>query len=61
MSEIILPNDLCKYSGKNEAEFRLELAIILYQELQVPPGKAAEIAGLSRIEFWEELGKKIYL
>ena len=58
MGEIVLPGNLNKYSGKSEPEFRLELAIVLYQELKVPAGKAAEIAGISRMEFWEELGKR---
>lgn len=58
MGQIILPGDLSEYSGKTEEEFRLALAIFLYRELKVPVGKAGQVARLSRIEFWEELGKR---
>jgi predicted HTH domain antitoxin len=58
MDQIILPGNLFEHSGKTEAELRLALAIFLYRELKLPAGKAGEFAGLSRIEFWEELGKR---
>jgi predicted HTH domain antitoxin len=58
MGQIILSSDLSQYSGKSEDEFRLALAIFLYSELKVPAGKAGQVAGMSRIEFWEELGKR---
>ncbi len=38
-----------------EAELHLELAIALYREGILPPGRAAEIAGLSRWQFEETL------
>ena len=58
MGQIILPEDFGKYSGKSEEEFRIALAIFLYKELKVPAGKAGKVVGLSRVEFWEELGKR---
>lgn len=58
MGQIILPGDLSEYSGMSEKDFRMALAIFLYKELKVPAGKAGQVAGLSRIEFWEELGKR---
>jgi predicted HTH domain antitoxin len=41
--------------GSNEAEtqriLRLELALALYREGKLPPGRAADLAGLGRWEF----------
>ena len=50
--------DFLRLLGKSEQEVRIELAIFFYKEYQISPGKAGAIAGLSRIEFWEELGKR---
>jgi predicted HTH domain antitoxin len=58
MGQIILPSQLFEHTGKSEAEIRLAIAIFLYQELKLPAGKAGAFAGLSRIAFWEELGKR---
>jgi predicted HTH domain antitoxin len=58
MGLITLPENLTQYSGMTERELRIALAIFLYRELKVPTGKAGQFAGLTRIEFWEELGKR---
>ncbi|MBK8564330.1 MAG: UPF0175 family protein [Saprospiraceae bacterium] len=58
MGQIVLPGQLFEHSGKSEEEIRLAIAIFLYQELKLPAGKAGAFAGLSRIAFWEELGKR---
>src|SRR2546426_9898514 len=41
-----------------EAQLHLELAIALYREGKLPPGRAAEIAGLSRWEFEDILRQR---
>ena len=41
-----------------EAELHLELAIALYREGQLPSGRAAEIAGMTRWEFEEVLRQR---
>ena len=41
-----------------EAQLHLELAIALYRQGQLPPGRAAEIAGMSRWEFEDVLRQR---
>ncbi len=41
-----------------EAELHLELAIALYRDGKLPPGCAAEIAGLSRWQFEDILRQR---
>ena len=41
-----------------EAQLHLELAIALYREGKLPPGPAAELAGLSRQDFEQVLAKR---
>ena len=43
---------------KAEAELRLELAIALYSQAQLPSGLAAEIAGITRWDFEEILHQR---
>ncbi|MBI4323653.1 MAG: UPF0175 family protein [Chloroflexi bacterium] len=57
MSTVILeiPAEFAECLGATEEEVRkqarLELAISLYREGKLAPGRAAELAGLSRYEF----------
>jgi predicted HTH domain antitoxin len=63
MAELTLqyPDDLLLASGKPraafEGELRFELAVRLFQVGQLSLGKAAELAGLSKPRFGEELGR----
>lgn len=41
-----------------ESELRLEIAILLYQQERLSMGKASEFAGMNRILFQKELGKR---
>lgn len=41
-----------------ESELRLEIAILLYQQGRLSMGKASEFAGMNRILFQKELGKR---
>ena len=41
-----------------EARLRLELAVGLYTQRLLPPGKAAQLAGLNRWEFDDVLGRR---
>jgi predicted HTH domain antitoxin len=43
---------------ENEAAFRLEMAIWLFQQERVSLGKAAELAGLNRFDFEAELKRR---
>jgi len=55
------PDDLLLASGKPrsalEDQLRFELAVRLFQVGQLSLGKAAELAGLSKPRFGEELGR----
>lgn len=44
--------------GISEAEAKLLLAIKLYEQGRVSSGKAAELAGYSKLAFLEELGQQ---
>jgi len=44
--------------GAAEAQLHLELAIALYRQGQLPPGRAAEIAGRNQREFEEILRQR---
>ncbi|MBI3853150.1 MAG: UPF0175 family protein [Verrucomicrobia bacterium] len=41
-----------------EAQLRLELAIALYRQGQLPPGRAAELAGMNRWTFEDLLRQR---
>lgn len=41
-----------------ESELRLEIAIMLYQQNRLSMGLASEFAGMNRILFQKELGKR---
>jgi predicted HTH domain antitoxin len=41
-----------------EAQLHLELAIALYREGKLPPGRAAELAGLTRWQFEDALRER---
>ena len=58
MQSILIPETMFAHSDKSEIEIRLALAIFMYRDLKISAGKASEFIGLSRIEFWEELGKR---
>jgi predicted HTH domain antitoxin len=58
---IEVPDDLSAAVGKAEADlpraFRLAAAIQWYSEGLISQGKGAEIAGLTRVEFIDALGR----
>lgn len=52
---ITVPDELAAAVGLSETSAKLELALTLYQQKRISPGKAAELAGLSRMELQREL------
>ena len=50
--------DFLRLLGKSEQEVRVELAVFFYTSHYLSTGQAARFAGMSRVEFWEELGKR---
>lgn len=57
-SPVIIPTDILESIGKDDKAIRLELAIFFYKEFDLSSGQAAKFAGISRIAFWQELGKR---
>jgi len=58
MPPVVISEDMLRLFGKSDREVKIELAIFFYKQYQISSGKAAKFAGLGRIEFWEELGKR---
>jgi predicted HTH domain antitoxin len=56
------PDDLLKESGKPhkavEQELQLDLAVRLFEMGKLSIGKAAELAGMSKPRFADELGRR---
>lgn len=44
--------------GLSESQARLDLAVFFYTEWQMPPGKCAKFAKISKVVFLDELGKR---
>ena len=63
MAELTLqyPDELLRGSGKSrtaiEQELKFQLAIRLFEVGELSLGKAAELAGLAKLQFMDELGK----
>ncbi len=63
MAELVIecPDEVLAASGKArpelERELQLHLAVSLFESGEVSVGKAAEIAGVSKPDFLEELGR----
>lgn len=60
--EIPYSRDLLIASGKEpqelEQEFRFMLAAALFQQRRLSLGKASEMAGMPKLHFMDELGRK---
>lgn len=54
-SPVIIPANILVSIGRPERELKIDLAIFFYKEFQLSAGKSAQFAGLSRVEFWQEL------
>ena len=57
MAQVINDKEL-KEAQLSENELRLEIAILLYQQQRLSLGKASRFAGMNRILFQKELGKR---
>ncbi len=55
---IVIPDDLLKAAKMTEAELKLEVAALLYQQQKISSGKARRFAGLSLLEFQREIAKR---
>ena len=57
MPLIIEDQDL-QAAGLSEEALRLEIALLLYQQARFSMGRASRFAGMNRIAFQEEMGKR---
>jgi predicted HTH domain antitoxin len=55
---IVIPDDVIRTAKISEAELKLEIAILLFQQKKISTGKARQLAGLNLIEFRQELAKR---
>ena len=55
---ITIPEPDFKGLGKTEAEARLDLAVFFHTAWNMPPGRCATYAGVPKVVFMDELGKR---
>ena len=55
---VVIPDNILQAAGISEAELKLEIAIILYQQRKLSTGKAQRLAGMNLIEFQRELASR---
>ncbi len=55
---VVIPDNILQAAGMSEAELKLEIAIILYQQRRLCTGKARRLAGMNLIEFQRELASR---
>ncbi|RNI38925.1 UPF0175 family protein [Hanamia caeni] len=55
---LLLEDDFVKAFGLSEPEIKLELAILLFQKRKVSSRKAAGLAGMPFLKFWQELSNR---
>jgi predicted HTH domain antitoxin len=55
---LVLEDDFVKAFNLSEEEIKLELAIMLFQKGKVSSRKAASLAGIPFLKFWEELSHR---
>ena len=53
-----LPDTVVRKAGLSEAEVKLRLAILLFQEERLTLGQASKLAGLHQIQMQQELAKR---
>ncbi len=54
----VFENDLEKIEEISDSPLKLEIAVLLFQKDKINSGKAAEIAGISMLQFWKELSER---
>ncbi len=55
---LVLEDDFVKAFELSNTEIKLELGILLFQKGKVSSRKAASLAGVNFLKFWEELSKR---
>ncbi|MDY6782746.1 MAG: UPF0175 family protein [Cyanobacteriota bacterium] len=55
---IVISDEILQAAKLSEAELRLDIAILLFQRYKISTGKARRLAGMSLLEFRQELAKR---
>ncbi len=55
---LVLDDEFVKAADMTEAEIKLELAILLFAKDKVSSRKAAALAGISFLDFWNHLAQR---
>ena len=55
---LVLEDDFVKAFDLSDSEIKLELAILLFQKGKVSSRKAAELASIPFLKFWEQLSNR---
>ena len=55
---VVISDDVLTAAKMSEAELKLEIAILLYQQSKIGTGTARRLAGMNLIEFRKELASR---
>lgn len=55
---LVLEDDFVKAFDLSDSEIKLEIAVLLFQQGKVSSRKAAKLAGIPFLKFWEELSNR---
>lgn len=55
---IVIPDEFLQTAKISEAELRLEIAVLLFEQEKITLGTASQFAGMNQLEFQQILGKR---
>ncbi|MDJ1181186.1 UPF0175 family protein [Roseofilum sp. BLCC_M91] len=55
---VLIPDDILKAAEMSEAQLKLEIAILLFQQDRISIGKARHLAGMHLLEFQKEIASR---
>lgn len=55
---VVIPDDILQSARMSEAQLKLEIAIMLFQQDKISIGKARRLAGINLLEFQHEIARR---
>ena len=55
---LVIPNEFLQTAQISEADLRLEIALLLFQQEKITLGTASHFAGMNQLEFQRILGSR---
>ncbi|MGD1699340.1 UPF0175 family protein [Dapis sp. BLCC M229] len=55
---VVIPDDVLVSAKMSEAQLKLEIAIMLFQQDRISIGKARRLAGINLLEFQREISER---